>query len=221
MDQWFDVVSSYATKETMTVIGALATAWLGWKLTRKTVGVVSRLTGSLSTYGLLAILLSVGGLGTTGFGLGDLVSRTGDTPEGRLTNADLLALANASNDHTANQILEFERQRNGLPAVENQLTQQQKLERVKELVFDSSKDEWEALAEIEKTLEANKQTETSVRLVSYPGSQPESVLDANSGAGKKEETDALLSLQAAWAMVFVGLGGLVSGICIAAKHCDG
>lgn len=111
MDNIAQLMSDYATKETMTVVAALATAWIGWKAAAKAVGMAQGFATKASFAGLTSAILVIAGFGGLGIGIGELATRTGGEEEQinrpdetQLTNDQLIALA--TNKNTSKESLE-------------------------------------------------------------------------------------------------------------------
>lgn len=95
MDQIGEVLGQYATKEVLTVMGALVTAWLGWKAAKGTYGMVASIAKKASFMGLASAAMLTVGLGVAGLGIGELNSRPQVKEETNvvgLTNDDLLEI---------------------------------------------------------------------------------------------------------------------------------
>lgn len=112
-------IGRYATPEVFTVVGGLTAAWIGWKVTAKGLGLVSSIAQKASFLGLAAAVLFVGGLGSIGLGTGEMITRmpakqaVAQNPG--MFDSNLLALAKDAKDpSTANMILEYARQRDGV-----------------------------------------------------------------------------------------------------------
>ena len=115
MYQIGEFLSQYATKEVLTVIGVLATAWMGWKVAAKSLGFVSSIAKKASFMGLAATVMLIGGLGTTGLGIGELWSRPEPVKQTNvaLSNDDLLRIIRneSSNPEVIKTVLEYAKQR--------------------------------------------------------------------------------------------------------------
>jgi hypothetical protein len=114
--QTISLIGKYATPEVMTVFGALATAWIGWKVMAKGIGLVSMLSQKLSFMAMVSFFLVVSGFGTMGLGGGELLSRMfhywGTEVKSSMSNADLKELAKDSKDQsTADLVLGYAVQR--------------------------------------------------------------------------------------------------------------
>jgi len=95
MNQIGEILSQYATKEVLTVIGALVTAWIGWKTAKGTYSMVAGVAKRASFLGLASAVLLAAGLGTTGLGIGELNSRPTTEAEAEtigMSNYDLLRI---------------------------------------------------------------------------------------------------------------------------------
>jgi hypothetical protein len=90
MNQIGELLSQYATKEVLTVIGAVFTAWMGWKTAKGSYGVATKLAKRASFLGLTAAGLLAMGLGTVGLGIGEIKSRPTDVSG--FSNRDLVKI---------------------------------------------------------------------------------------------------------------------------------
>ena len=81
MDEIIRTLPNYLTKETITVVGAIATAWIGWKVAAKSFGIVSGLATKFSFFGLTAATMFICGLGATGFGFAEVSLNNENSPQ--------------------------------------------------------------------------------------------------------------------------------------------
>ncbi len=75
MQNLMSAMARLATPEVFTVMGLIVATYVGWKGVSKGIGLGKVAFQKMSFLGLTAALLFAGGVGTTGFGLGDLASR--------------------------------------------------------------------------------------------------------------------------------------------------
>lgn len=75
MEQVFEFASQYVTKEVISVLALLVTAWMGWKAASKSFSFVAGVARKASYTGIAATGLLAAGLGATGLGIGELWSR--------------------------------------------------------------------------------------------------------------------------------------------------
>ena len=115
MENIGELMQTYATKEVLTVVAALATAWMGWKAATKTVGMAKGFATKASFAGLTSALLLLAGFGGLGMGIGELASRGGGEKEEvqakpveiQLTNKQLVKLATSANANDLEEILKY------------------------------------------------------------------------------------------------------------------
>lgn len=106
----FDWLANYATKEVFTVFGTLLIAWLGWKASAKTIGLVGSIAKKASFTGLATAFLVTCGLGAAGYGVGELKTQASDQNDHRFTNEQLLKLSERGAE--IGQILEYSQSQN-------------------------------------------------------------------------------------------------------------
>jgi hypothetical protein len=78
MDEIIRTLPNYLTKETITVVGAIATAWIGWKVAAKSFGIISSFATKFSFFGITAAVMFICGLGATGFGIAESTLNKGE-----------------------------------------------------------------------------------------------------------------------------------------------
>ncbi len=109
------LISRYATPEVITVFGAIFTAWLGWKVAAKGIGLVSGMAQKVSFLGLTAAILAITGLGGMGVGFGELASHRAEKQtkiETNVENEMLVKIAEKSQTpEIAAEILDYARDR--------------------------------------------------------------------------------------------------------------
>ncbi len=113
MENIGELMQQYATKEVLTVIVALATAWVGWRAAVKVSGLAKGYASKASFAGLTSAFLLLAGFGGIGAGIGELASRTGGdkeeekSTETQLTNEQLVKLATAEKTNNIDDILKY------------------------------------------------------------------------------------------------------------------
>lgn len=115
MNQIGEFLGQYATKEVLTVMGALATTWLGWKTAKGSYSLIANIAKKASFMGLVSVAMLAVGFGITGFGVGEINSRpslkevsTSPTAVG-MSNKDLLEIVKGDlvNPQIVQAILEY------------------------------------------------------------------------------------------------------------------
>ena len=76
MENVGELMQQYATKEVLTVVAAIATAWIGWRAAVKSVGMVKGFANKASFAGLTSAFLLIAGFAALGLGIGELASRS-------------------------------------------------------------------------------------------------------------------------------------------------
>lgn len=113
--QFLTAVGRYATPEVMTVLGALFTAWVGWKVAAKSFGLISGMAQKVSFIGLVAAVLCISGLGSVGLGIGEVAYRWFKTDPSvgvGVSNEQLVQLAEkGSNTSSTEAVLAYAQQR--------------------------------------------------------------------------------------------------------------
>lgn len=188
MNQIGEFLGQYATKEVLTVMGALATAWLGWKTAKGSYSMVASIAKKASFMGLASAGMLAVGLGVAGFGVGEINSRpslkedsvsTSHSTIG-LSNKDLLEIVKAGeggfvNPQVVQTILEYAKTR-------DEKTQQTK----------SSPQE--------PVLKAEELTIDPVK---------EATVNAE---------ESIVSLPIAWSLIGIGIASSISGIAVFANR---
>lgn len=96
MDQIGSFLASYATKEVLTVFGAIAASYVGYKAAKGSLGMIANVAKKASFMGLASALLVMVGLGTTGLGVGELRTRPSqDIHQNGINNAELMKIASS------------------------------------------------------------------------------------------------------------------------------
>lgn len=121
MNELANNLSQYATSEVVTVLAALATAWIGWKAASKSVGVAKSIAKKATFMGLASTIMLVSGLGVGGLGIGEIMSRQ-DSPNGGISNIQLQELV--SNESVSGKelksIIEYVNHRDKQNSLSNQ-----------------------------------------------------------------------------------------------------
>lgn len=199
MDQIGTFLSQYATKEVLSVLGAVAVAFAGWKAAKGTWGMVGGMMKKASFLGLAAAALFAVGLGATGLGIGELSSRpeTKTAPSQGLTNADLLAMVKAdksNNPETLKAVLDYANKRDqgaqALPVATPATIP------VEDVAYKIDGD---------KIVAVNLKGKDVI-----PASYDQFTIDPVKEAAVKAE-ESVMSLPYAWAMILLGLGTTVTG----------
>lgn len=114
-------IGRYATPEVITVVGALFTAWIGWKIAAKSFGLISALAQKASFIGLVTAILCVSGFSSIGLGVGELAHWIYQKePIEKMDNGHLVEIAaRGGNSELAETILAYAQQRD-LPADDNE-----------------------------------------------------------------------------------------------------
>lgn len=231
MQEVFQSLSKFATPEVITVFGALAFAWVGWKATSKMASLGGSLVGSLAQkagfLGVTAAILFITGLGTTGVGVGELVCRATNSPSASkdkgVPDVTLTALAEKCHDNEmAKLILDYARVRDGDVGSEDVRILQRLIE--KQMGQTKNDQDREANA---KTLtvfidylskrESNRGKEdkadkyTNTSFVSTTGEEPKKgILPAIQAAFTNR--DSVLSLPWSIGLIGLGLASSISGV---------
>lgn len=133
MENIGELMQQYATKEVLTVVAAIATAWVGWRAAVKSVGVAKGFADKASFAGMTSAFLLIAGFAALGLGIGELASRSGDgggegvveAVETQLTNEQLVVLATSERTNDLEEILRYAETRDKA-ARERQILQDQK-----------------------------------------------------------------------------------------------
>lgn len=206
----------YLTKETITVVGFIATAWIGWKVAAKTFGLISAAAVKFSFVGLTAAVMFMTGIGGLGWSIGDLASRLEPSTENKigLDNSDLKSLA----EHDANTvqgILDYAK-------VRDSSTTEIKAQTLADMVTMANDQNREAIVEYLKLLQkretdkstlANYEGHTPVTLAHYsamqmkPSNESLQLLKSDNTSLKPEKK--YTPIQATWTAFFGGIGAMI------------
>lgn len=227
-------LAKFATPEVLTVLGALFTAWVGWKAASKTYGLATAFAQKCSFLGLTAAILFVAGLGSVGVGTGECVARISDSPSKErdvgIADDKLIQMAEKCNDkEMAKVILAYAQLRDAKNKGKGQGAD---AERLAGLVERTTPENKEAVVALIKYMQAREERESGQRtltsqeqaLVSTtllttgiesekpvtrttPWYAPFSRTDAVTG-----ERNSMISLQAAIGMLCAGLASAVLGV---------
>lgn len=115
MNEIGEFLGQYATKEVLTVVSVLFAATIGWKAAKAGIGLIASVAKKASFLGLASAGLLAAGLGTTGFGIGELYSRPDVKDQNivGLSNDDLLKIISKENasPELVKAILEYAKNR--------------------------------------------------------------------------------------------------------------
>lgn len=127
MEPNFEMLQKAVTPEVFAAIGVLTAGWLGWKVAGNACSVIGTFCSKASFAGLAATLLALGGMGTAGFGVGEIATRDDNTPAATaapkviqpgVQNTELENFAKTFNGHSnpelAKLFLDYARERDGL-----------------------------------------------------------------------------------------------------------
>ena len=234
-----DIVSGlakYATPEVLTVVGALFTAWIGWKAASKGMGLVGGFIQKCSFLGLTAAVLFVAGLGSTGVGMGEVVARISDSPKSDrdvgITDENLIKMAEKCHDkEVAKVYLAYAQQRDAKN--KGKSSNAADTERLAQLIEKTTHENKDAVVALIKLMQAREEREN--------GGKPSPILaeqstlvstalistDAPPAETRKAsftlnpftrtdpvtgERNSIFSLQTAIGMIFCGLASATCGI---------
>jgi hypothetical protein len=108
MDEIIRTLPNYLTKETITVVGAIATAWIGWKVAAKSFGIVSSLATKFSFFGITAAIMFICGIGATGFGIAEVGLNSEEPPAQKgVSNEELRRLACGEDPELVKAVLNY------------------------------------------------------------------------------------------------------------------
>lgn len=222
-------VGRFATPEVFTVIGALLTAWIGWKVTSKTIGLFGALAQKASFLGLTAAILFITGIGTTGLGIGELAARWGASPSKPdklgMNDSMLTVLTEKCHDkEMAKLILDYTRLRDADPKAEEMRTVTQLIERNMGAGLGEKEREANARAlssfmDYLKVREENKSPQKGVMVASTSNDTSllaniKSLPETNAPTTPvKENKDSLLTIPISLSLVGMGIGAAICGIC--------
>lgn len=188
MNQIGEFLGQYATKEVLTVMGALVTCWLGWKAAKGSYSLVAGIAKKASFMGLASAGMLAVGLGAAGLGVGELYSRPEiqqDQSVVGLTNKDLLQIVNneKASPELVKAILEYAKVRDREP---NQYSSHPSMAK-------------------------------KVTPVSFDEAYEEITIDPVKEAAVTAE-ESIVSLPMAWALIGMGIATSISGIAVFANR---
>lgn len=197
----------FVTPEVITVFGALAAAWAGWKIAAKGIGLVGALAQRVSFVGMVAAILFMSGIGITGVGAGDVASRMSSSETKGMSNNDLLNLASRCNDKEIfKSITEYARVRDG-DKTENDRILAALVEKSQQ---SGDKDNKALVAYMEylKSKENTNARKTEVASLVFANTEiPADVVEV-----KKEPKQTMFSLPVSFGMIGVGIASAICGI---------
>lgn len=232
IQQWTDTVGQLATKEVITVLAALAVAWTGWKTASKGWGVASNFAQKASFMGLTATLLILGGLGATGFGVGELTTRMGNDQEIKspeeiaamqeastpgLKNKELIELLKSDSTvstELTKEVLAYARSRDGQVPDTELLKLAEKNPEHLPVVIDLLKAREVRLAKQVETNRDNLQTKKGVVLTSLDQKPEGEQTEVQLVEAEKPKKESLVTPQVAWMNILFGIGSVISGFVV-------
>lgn len=188
MYQIGEFLQQFATKEVLTVIGGLVTAWVGWKAASKSLGFVSGIAKKATFMGLAAATMFMVGLGATGLGIGELQTRPESGPVAKkvgLSNDDLLKIVR--NEHPNPDIVKA--------------------------VLEYAKDRDNKVNK-EKTEVASLKIGNKVIPVSLTENYDDSVSVTQVGPIDTKVEESVMPVPYAWSLIGLGLASAISSIAI-------
>ena len=234
MEQFTEMLATYATKEVLTVLAALGVAWAGWKAASKTWGIASGFAQKASFMGITAGVLLLAGLGVTGLGVGELSSRGSNDNEVTraaqieeasrpgFKNDQLLKLLTADNNvstELTRQILDYARNRDGVLPDQKLLELAEKNPEALTALIELMKAREERVSrQYEYARSQNHQASESVRLTSYDGEGTSAASIENqfnlveADQATIKNADSLMSRPMAWLCILLGIGASGSGV---------
>jgi hypothetical protein len=204
MNQIGEFLGQYATKEVLTVMGALVTAWLGWKAAKGSYGMVASIAKKASFMGLASAVMLAVGLGAAGLGIGELNSRPEVKEETNvvgLTNNDLLKIVNneKASPELVKAILEYAKARD------------------KGDSKPAPKVEQASNVKVAYRIEDNKLIPVSLDEPVLRTPYEEITIDPVKESVASAE-ESIVSLPMAWALIGMGLATSISGIAVFANR---
>lgn len=198
------------TPELVTVVGALVTAWIGWKAAAKSFGLVSGLLQKTSFLGIVSIVLFIGGLGTTGVGIGEIASISNSSekavkkgiPDSTLYHM----IQNCSNEKSIKLAIEYAKVRDG-DMTESDRAVVEIIKEMKEKGKDVDNKVMIAFIEYLKTKDAQYLNQTTP--ISY--SQENFEFHPQANLTNKNQIGLNLGMPASAGMIGFGIGMLVCG----------
>lgn len=202
MNQIGEFLGQYATKEVLTVLGALVTAWLGWKAAKGSYSMVASIAKKASFMGLASATMLAVGLGAAGLGVGELYSRPAiqeDQSIVGLSNKDLLKIAanKEANPELVKAILEYAKSRDKAP--------------------QPAKVEQAGNTKVAYRIEDNKLVPVSLEEPVFRTPYEEITIDPVKEAAVTAE-ESIVSLPMAWGLIGLGIATSISGIAVFANR---
>lgn len=146
-------LSQYITTESVTVVGSLTLAYLGWKVASKGVSMATAIASKATKTGiagLLAAALFMSGIGGVGYSIGELAVQTPDDGKpaaNGMTDNNLLYLAKTTdNEELASEILAYAKLRDSKSS-------EVKMQALADLVASANEHNKEAITEYVKLLQ--------------------------------------------------------------------
>ena len=204
MNQIGEFLGQYATKEVLTVMGALVTAWLGWKAAKGSYSMVASIAKKASFMGLASAAMLAVGLGAAGLGVGELYSRPEiqeDQSVVGLSNKDLLRIVSneKASPELVKAILEYAKARDKAPQPAKTEVEQ----------ASSTK--------VAYRIEDNKLVPVSLEEPVLRTPYEEITIDPVKEAAVTAE-ESIVSLPMAWALIGMGIATSISGIAVFANR---
>jgi hypothetical protein len=213
-------MAKFATPEVGAVFGALAAAWIGWKLTAKGIGLVGLLAQRASFLGMAAAVLFVSGVGTAGLGTGEIASRItnrSSTPDPvGMSDDTLVKLSEKCHDkELAKLITEYARDRDGAKNEDTRILAAL-VEKAQGRTGDGDKDSKALIAYMEY-MKAKEQVKLHKAEVNTALVLSTTGIVANNPevAAAKEEVknkDSLMSMPTSFTLMGIGLALSICGI---------
>jgi hypothetical protein len=222
-------INSIVNPSTVNVVLYILAAYVGWKACSKTIGFASAFAQKASFLGLTAGVLMVSGLGSFGFGTGELVNRVSSTPskpsKQGLTDENLLKLAEKCHDQdTAKVLLEYARTRDGdIDQGERVLAELVKNAQGKDGAGDRDNKALITYMEYLKTREVNKPRDkkNDINLVMNGNGPVGENLDIESivNGSTKSDKDSLMPIPVSLGLMGLGVAlALCGGMCWKSKN---
>ena len=212
MQQMGEFLAQHATKEVLTVFGAIAATWVGYKAAKGSLGMIASVAKKASFMGLASALLLAVGLGSTGFGIGELRSRPTQPAiqTNGIGNAELLkiALTKDHNPETVKAILAYAEQRDGKKGKKVASVSEAKL-----VTFRIEGDKMIPVSTEQPEVKQEAQWPANNYDEDYAGVTIDPVKES---AVKAEES--VVSIPIAWSLMGLGLAASLSGFAVFANR---
>jgi hypothetical protein len=208
---------SYFTKESLTILGAMAALYIGWKVGGRCISATCFVAKKFTLLGATAAILVMGGLGTAGFGTGEIVNRISSSEPNkpkveRLTESTIKDLADKCKDKPENlaSILAYAKDR-------DMQNNDPHFETLTKLALAANKDNKEAvvaLIEYAKT-KGNKSLPLNVAASTLLVGDIDNIADAEKSladAKPKSNPDTHLTIPQSIGAAFLGIGMCVCGV---------